>query len=79
MTIDAIVSFVVLLGIILWQSHCLKANSRSYFEDRDRTTDRHIRDLLSLSQEYSRVLKKSRAWKKAAKRYYNLYKEKANV
>lgn len=90
---NEILTLVVLflaLFVVLWQAHCLKANSRSYFEARDRqeaqyhtalaeTTDRHIRDLLTLSKEYSRVLKKSRAWKKTAKKYYKGYKEKANV
>jgi hypothetical protein len=72
----------VLLVIAFFISYLLylvRANQHRFNKERRVMTDRHIRDLLILSKEYSRVLKKSRAWKQTAKKYCNLYKEKANV
>ena len=87
--IATLVTLFLALGVVLWQSHCLKANARGFFASRDRMREEHMAELaearassafslLKFAESYVKVLRWRRAWKKTAKKYRKLYKETVN-
>ena len=71
---------LLVMGVVIGYLVVTLASVQDRF-DRERKWIRetHLKALIAFADEFSKVLRKSHAWKMTAKKYYNLYKEALDV